>query len=242
MISGLSRIIAHRGASLVAPENTLAAIRLAKELGAQWVEFDVMLTRDHHPIIMHDEKLNRTTNGRGRVSNTSANVIQTLDAGRWFSDEFMGESVPSFVEMLLCCAELGLGMNIELKASPFNAKLLAQQVVVALACHWRADLPMPLISSASKHCLQEIYLRAPQYPLGLISDFWKSNIHHTLEKLHCVSLHINHKRLTPERCEHIKKQGYFLLAYTVNKKLHAQELFGWGVDAVFTDDPLLLGD
>src|SRR5487761_2714173 len=89
-------IIAHRGGGTLAPENTLAGMRKAKELGFAGVEFDVMLAGDATPILMHDESLARTTNGSGAVAETAYRDMQKLDAGSWFSRAHTGEPVPSF--------------------------------------------------------------------------------------------------------------------------------------------------
>ena len=87
----LAPVIAHRGAAARAPENTLAAIRLAAEEGARWVEVDVKLSRDGHCILMHDELLARTTDGRGEVAHYDLDELQALDAGSWFAERHAGE-------------------------------------------------------------------------------------------------------------------------------------------------------
>ena len=93
-LPGLATVIGHRGAAARAPENTLAGLRKAKELGADWVEFDVMLSGDGVPLLIHDETLQRTTTGRGRVARHTADEIRSLDAGRWFGPEFAGGAHP----------------------------------------------------------------------------------------------------------------------------------------------------
>jgi len=236
----LPRLIAHRGAPQVAPENTLAALRKAAEMGAKWVEFDVKLTRDHHAIIIHDEKLSRTTNGQGAVSNTSWEVISRLDAGSWFSSEFEGEKIPTLSNWLKECAELGLGINLEMKGNHRTANLLAQQVSLNIARYWRKDLPPPLISSVSTSCLKAIHSITPEFRLGLVASKWKHNTLHILEQLHCDSLHIYHKAITRNEIDRVKTTGRHVLAYTVNDKLRATELLSDGIEAIFSDNPNLL--
>ena len=97
-LPGLQPVIGHRGAAARAPENTLAGLRRARELGAAWVEFDVMLTADRVPVLIHDETLERTTTGRGEVARHTAAEIRALDAGGWFAPEFAGERVPTLAE------------------------------------------------------------------------------------------------------------------------------------------------
>src|SRR5262245_86406 len=93
-------LIAHRGASAYAPENTLAAFKKAKELGAQWLEFDVQLTACGEIVVFHDERLERTTNGRGWIHEKPYSYLKTLDAGSWFNSQFAGEKIPTLVEAL----------------------------------------------------------------------------------------------------------------------------------------------
>src|SRR5262249_59307691 len=94
------RVIAHRGAKATSPENTLASIRQAVAEGATWIEFDVKLTSDGHPILMHDPTLDRTTNGKGNVAETTLAAIRELDAGSWFGGRFAREKVPTLEEAL----------------------------------------------------------------------------------------------------------------------------------------------
>ena len=116
----LPRVIGHRGAAACAPENTLAGFRKAKALGCRWVEFDVRLTADGRPVLLHDNRLERTTDGRGRVSALSLAAVRRHDAGRWFHSSFAGERVPTLEQALMLLAELGLGANVELKAARGN--------------------------------------------------------------------------------------------------------------------------
>src|ERR1700730_3386827 len=102
----LPRVIGHRGACRYAPENTLASLYKAKQLGATWVEVDAMLTADDTVILMHDERVDRTTNGHGLVSAMSYAQIAQLDAGCWFAADFAGERVPTLLEFLHEAAQL----------------------------------------------------------------------------------------------------------------------------------------
>lgn len=237
----IPHIISHRGANLVAPENTLAALYKAAELGAKWVEFDVMLTADRHPIVIHDLRLERTTNGRGKVGNTSWPIIQRLDAGSWFSAAYAGEKIPSLEEYVKTAAELGLGMNVEMKGNVFTAGLLAEHVVAVLAQYWHKELPQPIISSFSTACLKAVYKRAPELTLGWISSKWWRNMPTKLEKYHCISLSAYEKILTRDRVQELKDHGKLVLAYTVDDPQRAQELLDFGVDGIFSNNPQLLG-
>jgi glycerophosphoryl diester phosphodiesterase len=107
-------VIAHRGASGTCPENTLPAFRRAVELGAPMIELDVQLTRDGHPVVIHDRTLDRTTSGRGSVRRRTLAEIAALDAGRWFAAGFVGTRVPRLDEVL---AAIPIRINVELKAA-----------------------------------------------------------------------------------------------------------------------------
>lgn len=231
------KVIAHRGACGYAPENTLIAMQAAADLGATWVEFDVMLTHDKEAIIMHDETLNRTTNGRGRVADTTWSAIEKLDAGSWFDKKFAGAKVPSFEELLIYLRNLNMHINVEIKPTPGKEIITAEKTMEILERYWAITESVPLISCWREEGLQTVYNINPTLLLGFISDKWLRNWQDKLEMLHCVSLHINHKVLNPARVEAVKKAGYFILAYTVNDPKRAQELFEWGVDGVFTNVP-----
>ncbi|MDI9413653.1 MAG: glycerophosphodiester phosphodiesterase family protein [Bacillota bacterium] len=109
-------VIAHRGASSLAPENTLAAINKAIELNADLIEIDVHLTRDGHPVVIHDKTVGRTTSGSGKVSRLSLTQLKQLDAGSWFGEHFKGEKIPTLEEVLLICQNR-IPLLVELKST-----------------------------------------------------------------------------------------------------------------------------
>src|SRR5262252_4984158 len=148
------RIIGHRGGGMLAPENTLAGFRKASAMGFGAVEFDVMLTADGIPILIHDETLDRTTNGRGAVSSLPYAKIADLDAGAWFGPQHRGERVPRFEDAGRLCIELGLWANVEIKpASGFEREtaVAACDLIVRL---WAGAQPRPLVSSFQRPCLE----------------------------------------------------------------------------------------
>lgn len=231
------KIIAHRGASAYAPENTMAAIHEAYALGANWIEFDVMLTKDKQAILMHDEKLNRTTNGRGWVANATLAEIQNLDAGSWFHKKFVDQRVPTFIEVMKFLLDHQMNMNVEIKPSFEKEKETAEVVIELLEQYWPLKEFPPLISSGSEISLKAAYSVNPHLSYGWIQHRWQENFRSYLEALHCVSLSINHRSLTLSRVKEMKAANYFVLPYTVNDPRRAQELLDWGVDGIFTDYP-----
>lgn len=233
----LPRIIGHRGACAYAPENTLASIRKAAAQGARWVEFDVRLTRERDLVLMHDEDVKRTTNGKGRVVDLSLAEIGALDAGAWFGGAFAGERVPTLVEAIALLRELGLGANIEIKTGKTEARATAEALARILAQHWPRTAPTPLISSFEVEALAAMQAAAPHWPRGLLLLELKGDWRGQLDRLEATTLNVDHKPLDAGKVAIARQAGRPVLCYTVNEPARARRLFSWGVSAVFTDRP-----
>jgi glycerophosphoryl diester phosphodiesterase len=239
----LPQIIGHRGACAYAPENTLASIRKAAAQGARWVEFDVRLTREGDLVLMHDDDVKRTTNGKGRVLDLSVAEIGALDAGAWFGGAFAGERVPILAEAIAVLTELGLGANIEIKTGKPEARATAEALAQILAQHWPRSAPTPLVSSFEIDALDAMRAAAPHWPRGLLVPELKGDWRGQLERLEATTLNTDHKRLDAGKIAIARQTGRPLLCYTVNDPARARQLFAWGVSAVFTDRPdALLAD
>lgn len=232
-------VIAHRGASYYAPENTLAAFREAKKLGAKWVEFDVMLTADGEAVVIHDETLQRTAQTAGYVLDYPYSFIKTLDAGSWFSPTFSQEKIPTLRQVIELLNELQLSANIEIKAQDGHEVVTVKAVLDSVQRYWHVKDAVPLISSFSLPILEQVRLQSNESCIGYLMNEWQSNWEKNCNQLRAVTVNVNEKNLTPERAALVKSTQRSLLAYTVNNAVRAQELFVWGVDAVFTDDLLL---
>jgi glycerophosphoryl diester phosphodiesterase len=235
-------IIAHRGDSAHAPENTLAAFSEVKNSSASWIEFDVMLTADDQVIVIHDSSLKRTTNGRGWVNKKSWSYIKTLDAGGWFDSQFIGEGVPSLHDVLQLAQSLDLKVNIEIKPCGDTAEKTTQLALDLIKRTWKHDKSTILLSSFNRKCLVYALRHQADIPRGLLLSQWNSRCCELAQAYQCQSIHLNHRALTPARGQYIKEKGYQLHAYTVNEKSHALRLQQWGVDAIFSDNPKLLDD
>ena len=233
----LPPVIGHRGAAAYAPENTLAGFRKAKALGCHWVEFDVRLTADGKPVLLHDNRLQRTTDGHGRVSALSLAAIRRHDAGNWFHSSFAGERVPTLEEALTLLAELGLGANVELKAARGKEAATGAVVAELLARTWAANPMHLLISSFQKRALAAARDRAPHIARGILFRHIPKDWRNIAVQLGCVTIHANQQRLCPAVLSEIRRAGYPLLAYTVNDSERARILFDFGVNSVFSDVP-----
>lgn len=237
----LTKIIAHRGASAYAPENTLIAMRKAHAMGAKWVEFDVMLTSDGEMILMHDDTLTRTTSGHKlHVAQTLYSDILTFDAGSWFAEEYINERVPTLVQLFELLKELSLHINLEIKPTLGKEVETAEKALTLLEAHWPIAESPPIISSGSELCLQTVHKLAPHYCLGAVIHSWYNGWQECLKNNACQAVSINHRILNAKKTAELKKQVKYILAYTVNDPWRAEQLLQWGVDAVFTDKPDLL--
>ena len=238
-------ILAHRGGGTRAPENTLAAMRCGLAYGFHAVEFDVMLSRDGVPILMHDDQMGRTVAGCGHISQLTAAEVLALDAGAWFGPQFVGERVPTFADVIAFCKAHGIWMNVEIKpASGFEREtgqavaVLVQQMFaaeIAARAHGADAAALPLLSSFSYDALQAAQRTAVEIPRGLLMDRVLPDWQSALQELDAVALHTNHQHLSPELTAQVKAAGYGLLCYTVNDVQRATDILAWGVDAFCTD-------
>ncbi|OWW19680.1 glycerophosphodiester phosphodiesterase [Noviherbaspirillum denitrificans] len=236
------KVLAHRGGGTLAPENTLAALRCGLRHGYRAVEFDVMLSKDSIPVLMHDSDFGRTVRGRGRVADTRAADLARLDAGSWFGAGFTGEPVPTYEQAVNFCKANGIWMNVEIKPSP-GAEAETGRVVGEFTRRLfdAGDALPPLFSSFSFDALVAAKAAAPGIRRGFLADVIPPDWLDRLQALDAVALHTNQKHLLPERARAVKDAGYGLFCYTVNTPELAREILGWGVDAFCTDRIDLIG-
>lgn len=230
-------VIAHRGASAYAPENTMVAFVKAAQLGIKWIEFDVMQAACGEPIIFHDELLDRTTNRQGDISQFTYAYLRSLDAGSWFDPRFSGEQIPSLKAVLHFLQTTNMCANVEIKSLPGQEGPLVKQVLAQMQPLQMITKGNILFSSFSVDALRYLRQDAPHAALGLLLHEWEANWQNISEELDCVSLHINHEIMTEPAAHAIKKMNKKILCYTVNDPARALLLYSWGVDAVFSDVP-----
>ena len=241
------RVLAHRGGGTLAPENTLAALRVGVEHGFGAVEFDAMTPLDDVPILMHDATLARTTGQHGDVTARTAAELAGCDAGSWHSAAFAGERVPTLAQALAFCREHSVWPNIEIKpargdelrtgvaVSRVAAAAYADVLQAVAGIQGSADARAPLLSSFSIAALEAALGEAPALPRALLVERIEGTWLATIERLGAVSLHVNHRHLTKALAGEVKRAGYWLFCYTVNEPRRARELLEWGVDAFCTD-------
>lgn len=222
-------IWAHRGASAEAPENTLAAFRAAEAAGADGIELDIQLSRDGVPVVIHDDTVQRTTDGRGDVGGLRLRQLRQLDAGSWFSPAFSGEPVPT-LEEVLAWAGGRVRLNLEVKAAR-----AADALLELLPAFPEADV---LISSFNLRLLEALRLRDERLPLALVTDtrFWRRLLKRAAA-LRAESLHPRHELVSRSLVQACHRGGLRIYPWTVNFPERSLKLSRLGVDGVFSDDP-----
>ncbi|MFZ6726995.1 glycerophosphodiester phosphodiesterase [Undibacterium sp. MH2W] len=235
-----SKVIAHRGGGTLSPENTLAAMQCGLDYGFAAVEFDVMLSKDGIPVLMHDPEFGRTIRGTGSVANSTVDELVKMDAGAWFSDQFIGEKVPTYEEVVRFCRAHGIWMNVEIKPAPGfeeeTGRVVAEMTAAMFADVSVTDLShLPLFSSFEFPALMAAKQAAPHIPRGFLIDEITPDWRAQLQALGASALHTNHRHLTPSLAKEIKDAGLGLFCYTVNTPERAAEILSWGVDAFCTD-------
>lgn len=231
-----TKVMGHRGAALLAPENTLASVRAAADAGATWVEIDVYLIAEGGLVIFHDDTLDRCTNGSGVTREARPTEVVELDAGSWFSTDFVGEKVPTLLDALECIQSLGLGLNLEIKHDAADVENIVPAVMAMLRDHWQ-DNDRLMISSFNLAALEMCYEIDPQRHLAPLYEDIPEDWQEQLFGIEAYSLNCDYSRLTEAQARAVKAAGYKLLCYTVNDPQTVEAHWAWGMDAVITDDP-----
>jgi len=241
MLNSLKKpvIFAHRGSSAHAPENTLAAFKLAVDHGADAIELDVKLSQDGEVMVIHDQTVERTTNGSGQVRQLRFEELRRLDAGSFFGDPYAAEKIPTLREVFESVGDK-IFINIELTnySSP-NDRLVER--VVEWVINYRMQEKV-LFSSFHPFNLLKVYRRLPECPLALLALGGSAGWPARSFIGRWFSPHILHPCLSDLSADLIEKEhnrGRRVHVWTVNQPVDLTRAFRWGVDGVFTDDPLL---
>lgn len=207
--------VAHRGWSGKAPENTLAAFRLAmSEPAVQWIELDVHLSRDGIPVVIHDPTLKRTTNGKGRVVDLTAAELARLDAGSWFHPDFAGEGVPTLDQVLALTAGR-CRLNIEIKGDDSPVPLIVDSVIETIMSR-RMEHDV-VITSFRPAVLQALRQTAPVIRTGLIIDDNPPGLIQSVQALGGSLLSIGYLHLTKRLLHEASAADIAVMAWTVNR-------------------------
>ncbi len=231
--------IAHRGHSARCPENTLAAFRSAIDAGAQMIELDVSLSRDRHLVVIHDETVDRTTNGTGVVKSLTLDQLSQLDAGSWFDPRFHAERLPT-LSQVLDAVKGHLRVNIEIKPEAFEARgptdAVERQVLNLV--REKAMLDDVLVSSFEWMVLESIRRVEPDVALGLLSDVpADERLFHWFQRVKGFSWHPDYRVVTRQQVDGLHGLGARVFPYAVDGKIDTHGMLSMGVDGLIVDDP-----
>jgi glycerophosphoryl diester phosphodiesterase len=217
------RIIAHRCGGDLAMENSLAGLLAAKQAGYRAVEFDVMLTADGVPILMHDETLDRTTRCRGFVAAKTFEQIRACDP-----------RVPTLGEAIGMCERLGLWANVELKPAAGHEVETGTVVGRWLARNWHGN---GVVSSFSEKSALAARHELPQAAFALLCDVLPDDWQQRMQRLGAVAVHLDARRVDEAAARQLDAAGIAWAAWTVDETALAERLFALGAAAIFTDRP-----
>jgi glycerophosphoryl diester phosphodiesterase len=225
--------IAHRGAGKLAPENTLAAFRLGAQHGYRAFECDVKLSADGVPFLLHDDTLDRTTNGHGAAGTRSWSDLSRLDAGSWHGAAHAGEPIATFEAIAAYCLANDFRLDLEIKPSPGTERHTGNAVARCVRQLWRGTTP--LLSSFKTEALAGARNAAPELPRALLLDKLWPGCMEMAASLDCVAVITNHKLMDAALLARIHGDGRHALVYTVNEETRARELIALGIDGIVTD-------
>jgi glycerophosphoryl diester phosphodiesterase len=230
-------LIAHRGASKIAPENTLSAIRKAIELSVDFIEIDVHLSKDGVPVVIHDAQPERTTNSKlGKlITEMTLAEIKTLDAGSWFGSSFKSEKIPTLQEVLDLKSP-SIGLMIEIKKGRSHPKALVHAVYDLINRYtYQKDI---IVGSFSPNIIDEIQTNYPNLSLIGIAEDFNMISHFRAKKLPRLALW--YKLLTPDLMQKLHEENTNVWAFTVDEIKTAQFLLSIHVDGLITNDSSLM--
>lgn len=229
------KIIAHRGASGYAPENTRASILEGLKRGCDGFEVDVQLTKDNKVVVFHDWSLERTSNGNGFLKEKTLGQLKTLDIGNWFSKEFKGEKVLTLEELLGIIPEEKL-LNIEIKVRHGEINQIEEKVLEILERHARINSNI-IISSFDHRIIKKIKETKPEIQVGLLITAGLLNMKNYISNFDLYSVHCGGEFISKINVEELKNNNIKIYAWTVNTVEEAKTLDSFGVDGIITNYP-----
>ena len=226
-------VIAHRGASGNAPENTLAAFRKAVALGATFIETDLQLSRDARFVAIHDATVNRTTNGQGAVHDMTLADLRKLDAGSWFGSEFAGERIPTLEEILEFSKKNDVVFYLEIKP---GAAWGGEHALIG-ALRESGEIPRVVVISFDAAIVLSLRKIEPTLMTGLLYDGQIDNPLDRAVEIGARQLAIRGDLVTPALIAQAKKKDLQVVCWTVNHPAHMRMLVAAGVDGIMSDYP-----
>ncbi|MDB5055645.1 MAG: glycerophosphoryl diester phosphodiesterase [Bacilli bacterium] len=230
-------VIGHRGAAGEAPENTMVSFQLALKQGAEGIELDVHLSKEGEIVVCHDATLDRTTNGQGYIFEKEVVEIKRYDAGSWFSEQYLGETVPLLAEVFDQVPD-GILINVEIKYA-YHGRMETQLIDFLRK---RKRMENVVISSFDHKCLQRIKKMEPKVKIGLL---YAANLvdhagYANQLGVDVFSIHPHYQLIEKEDVQKAKALGIRTFPYTVNSLEEFRKMVEYGVSGIITDYPARL--
>ncbi|MET3698512.1 glycerophosphoryl diester phosphodiesterase [Bacillus oleivorans] len=229
-------IFAHRGSKGTHPENTLAAFQKAIDLGVDGIELDVHVSKDGELVVIHDETVDRTTSGTGRIRDLTLAEIKQLDAGSWFSSVFSDERIPTLEEVLEILNGTDILINIEIKSDIIPYENIEEKVLNAIKNSGLNESQF-IISSFNHYSLEAFKKLAPQIEtailfMEILLDPWQY-----AANMGASALHVYEPVAFTEMAQRAMRQGFPVRVFTVNSQEHMKALMDLDLSAIMTDFP-----
>lgn len=230
-----TKIYAHRGSKGTYPENTMPAFEEAVRLGVDGIELDVHLSKDGELIVIHDEKVDRTTNGKGNVRDMTLEELKKLDAGSWFREEFAGTRIPVLGEVLKLLKGSGIRLNVEIKSDVIPYEGIEEKVLEALEKYEYKS--HAIISSFNHYSLKRVHQLDSEIETAILFmevlyEPWKY-----AAGIGASALHVYAPVAYAEASREAERNQFPVRVFTINKEEQMRELLDLGVDTIMTDYP-----
>jgi glycerophosphoryl diester phosphodiesterase len=226
-------IIGHRGASGHAPENTLAAFKKAVALGATFIETDLQLSRDARFVAIHDDTLDRTTNGHGKVHDQTLAALRRFDAGSWFGSDYAGERIPTLEEILEFSKKNDIVFYLELKPS---GSWGGEHALIG-ALRESGEVARVVVISFDHTILAGLRKIEPTLMTGVLYDGQLADLLTTAVDVGARQLVVRGDLVTPAMIAEARKRDLQIVCWTVNHPAHIRLLIAAGVDGIMSDYP-----
>lgn len=231
----ISLVIAHRGASGEAPENTMAAFERAIEMKVDLIELDIHFSKDGEIMVIHDETVDRTTDGRGAIAEMTRNEVQALDAGSWFSPRFEGERVPTLSEVIELVKPTPVNLLIEIKQGRGLPHGFEKRLIQAIQEH--NILSRVIVQSFNHAAVRKVKEENPSIATGALIDYRSPDPISEVKAAGAETLALKSSLVTREVIEKAHRNGLRVFVWTVNKLARIRKMLTLGVDGVITDYP-----
>ncbi|MGJ7043857.1 glycerophosphodiester phosphodiesterase [Thermoanaerobacterium thermosulfurigenes] len=233
-------VIAHRGDSKNAPENTLSSFKRAVDVGSDGIELDVQLSKDGYLVVIHDERVDRTTDGIGYVKDYTLKELKRLSAGIKFGRNYMNEKIPTLTEVFELLENKSILVNIEIKSGLISYPGIEEKLVNCIFEYNFEDLV--LISSFNHYSLKTVKDIEPRLNIGLLYECGLVEPWHIANRMHAYSLHPFYVNIIPEVVKGCKSNNVQLFPWTIDDEELMKNMIRLGVDGIITNDPSKLID